>query len=264
MNTASNILKDLTLSKERFATPEEGIAELRGKEGGLEAVHIYLENIDSKAYGRKEYFDIYRESKLSKLDAWIYENLIIESEYRSYLDKYLPLEDKLSFTDIDEYILQRHYRRKAIRGLSKRLASFDLKAWKKSRYGFRYERKTNFALKDGTLWRFDFRNPLESLFVLNDDGERYILSRGGSGGSHQRYCYTVFTVIFYELSKYKVIKHHLLKYNSLNKFEYIKTFNKPIITIDLGCNYGIPEKLMKEIIEHGVDFQKVRELCEPY
>lgn len=160
--------------------------------------------------------------------------------------------------------MQRHYRGKAAKILSGQRKIFDLKEWKRPRYGFSYTRKTNLTLADGTLWDFDFRNILESLFILNEKYSRYILARGGSGGSYQRFCYTVYTVIFHELGKRAKIKHHLLKYNSFNRFEYIKTFTNSIVTFDLGSNYLIPEGLRRKIKEAGVSFEKVRKLCEAH
>lgn len=251
---ADPLLKNLVFWDGRISSIEEGIKKLEGKEKDLEATHIYLELIHPDCYKKKEYFNISKVEKLSKLDEWTYEKLVDENEYKEYLDKYLKIKDKLKFDDVDKYILQRHYYPKAIDILSKKLSSFNLGAWQKKRFGYRYERKTELFLKDGTNLRFDFRNILESLFILKNEGNKYILAIGGSGGSYQRERYTLFTAIFYLLSKNNVIKHYLLKYNCFDKFEYIKTFNKPIITFDLGCNYPLDEKLRKEIRDNGIEF----------
>ena len=111
-------------------------------------------------------------------------------------------------------------------------------------------------LKNGKPFHFDFRNTLESIFILKNGKNKQILAVGGSGGSGQRAKYTLFTAIFYLLGKKKKIKHHLLKYDSFNKYKYIATYNKPIITWDLGSNYSLSENLRKEIGKNGVRLGK--------
>ncbi len=77
-----SLLHNLSVYGEHFSTPEEGIERLRGKESQLEVVHIYLDYINSEAYGKKEYFEISRYNKLTKLDEWIFEHLIDQDKYR--------------------------------------------------------------------------------------------------------------------------------------------------------------------------------------
>jgi hypothetical protein len=256
----NSLLKNLVFWNGRISSIEEGIRKLKGKEKYLEAIHVYLESIRLDDYKKKEYFNISKVEKLSKLDEWIYDKLVNEEEYRGYLDKYLKLKNKLKFDDIDKYILKKHYYPKAIDMLSKRLINFNLDAWQKKRFSYKYERKTELFLKDGSNLRFDFRNTLESIFILKANGDKCILAIGGSGGSYQRERYTLFTAIFYLLSRSRTIKHHLLKYNHFNKFEYIRTFHKPIITIDFGSNYPLDEKLQKKISNYGIQF-KLTYLC---
>jgi len=186
--------------------------------------------------------------------------LIDEKEYRRYLNKYLPLKKKLKYKDVDEYILNKHYRPKAIKILSKTRKSFDLKKWTRKRFKYEYKRKTNLNLKNGESFHFDFRNTLESIFILKNGKDKQILAIGGSGGSGQREKYSVFTAIFYLLGKKKKIKHHLLRYNAFNKYKYITTYNKPIITWDLGSNYNLDKNLHKEIEKNGIQLDKIRKL----
>jgi len=257
MAKAEQILRNLTYDYPLIPihSVEDGVKKLDGKQELLEAIHIYIECFSPELYPpKKEYFNISRVNKLTKLDEWIFEHLIDEKEYRGYLDKYLPLRlrYKLKYDDVDEFILNKHYRPKAIKTLSRTKKSFNLKEWTKKRFGYRYERKSNLILKEGDAYPLDFRNSLESIFILKNDEDKQILSRGGSGSSGQRMDYTMFTAIFYLLGKKKTIRHYLLRYNSFNKYEYITTYYRSIVTWDLGSNYSLDKKLEKEIVKGGV------------
>lgn len=255
MAKVEQILKNLTYDYPLISihSIEEGVKKLNGKQELLEAIHIYIECFSSELYPpKKEYFHISRVNKLTRLDEWIFEHLIDEKVYRGYLDKYLPLRDKLKYDDVDEFILNKHYRPKAIKTLSRTKKSFNLNEWKKKRFGYRYERKSNLILKEGYAYPLDFRNSLESIFILKNGEDKQILSRGGSGSSGQRMNYTMFTAIFYLLGKRKRIRHYLLRYNSFNKYDYITTYYRPIVTWDLGSNYSLDKKLEKEIVKSGI------------
>ena len=264
MTRIKKILKNLALNDPQLSISsiEEGIEKLKGKEEFLEAIHIYIENLSPKLYPpKKKYFDISKVDKFTKLDEWIYDHLVDNAEYGEYLNRYLPLKKKLGYNDVDEYIMEKHYRPKAIKALSETRKSFSLQAWTRKRFGYRCRRKTNLILKEGMSFPLDFRNTLESLFILKKGDDKQILARGGSGSSGQRMEYTMFTVIFYLLAKKKKIKHHLIKYNSFNEYEYINTYYKPIITWDLGSNYpSLDERLRKDVIKDGVDFDRIRKL----
>jgi hypothetical protein len=49
-----------------------------------------------------------------------------------------------------------------------------------------------------------------------------------------------------------------MKYNCQNKFEYIESFDKPVITFDLGGNYPLEKDLKSEIIKNGIGMEKVK------
>lgn len=224
MTKARQILNNLVIdySRPSIYSVEDGVKKFDGKQKNLEAIHIYIDNLSPKTYPPKnKYYHIERVDALTKLDEWIYEHLAENKEYGRYLDKYLPLKDKLKYKDVDEYILKKHYRPKAIKILLQRRKTFNLGQWTKERFKYRYERKTNLNLKDGRPFRFDFRNPLENLFIMKRGQDKHILAVGGSGGSLQREKYTVFTAIFYLLGKKEKIKHHLIKYDAFNKYRYI-------------------------------------------
>ena len=104
-------------------------------------------------------------------------------------------------------------------------------------------------MKGGKGSPFDFRNSLESLFILKNKKDKWILARGGSGSSGEHMEYTMFTAIFHLLGKKVGIKHYLLKYNSFNRYKYITAFYKPIVTINSGSNYPLGEGLREEIIK---------------
>ena len=213
------LLENLQISyNNRISTIEDGLQKLKGRENDLEAIHIYIELNKSSNFRKKKYYNISKINRLSRLDEWIYGNLLVDEDYRKYLDKYLKLKSKLSYEDVDEYILDRHYRPEAIKILPKKVKSFNMKDWEKKSFRFNYERKSNLKLKDGTDLRFDFRNMLQSFFILNKGSDKFILAIGGSGSSYQRERYTLFTAIFYLLGKERSICHHLLKYNCNNEF----------------------------------------------
>jgi hypothetical protein len=259
MKTQSlQLLKNLQIWYGHISTVEESVKKLEDRAGDLEAIHIYIDFIHANAFRKKEFYNISKSDRLSKLDEWIFENIVEEKEYRKYLDKYLGLKDSLKYDDVDEYILEKHYRPVAIETLSKKINKFNLNDWTKKRFRYNYERKTNLLLKDGTNFRFDFRNQLESLFILNESDDKYILAIGGSGSSYQRERYTMFTAIFYLLGKEKTIWHHLLMYNCYNEFEYIKSFNRPIVTYDLGSNYSLDEDLKRGIRKNGINIEKIK------
>lgn len=229
---------------------------MQGRQKDLEVIYIYLEHLTYKALdkgNRKKYLNITKRETLNKLDEWIFDNLIDQAEYRKYLEKYFALKQKLKIKDIDEYILNKHYRPRAIDTLNTSKKKFDLKEWTKPRFKYEYQRKTNLWLKDGRQFSFDFRNVLESPFILKGKDAKIILAVGGCGGSGQREKYTMFTSIYFLLGKKQKIKHHLLKYNSVNKFKYLGTFDKPIITFDLGSNYPLGNELKKEIWENSIE-----------
>jgi len=262
MTKPRKILENLTLNHPRpsISSIEKGMEELKGKEKFLEAIHIFIESFSPKLYPpKKKYFNISKFDKPSKLDKWIYKNLVDNHQYSQYLDEYLPLRKKLDYEDVDDYILEKHYRSKAIRILSKSRRSFDLQKWTKKRFGYDFQRKTNLPLKEGRQFPLDFRNILESLYILKKGEDKLILTRGGGGSSGQRMKYTLFTTVFSLLGKNKRIKHYLLKYNSINEYEYITTYYRPIISINYGSNYpSLDKKLRKKIIKNGISFAKIK------
>jgi len=259
MPKAQELLKNLTFDgRLQIQSVEDGVKKLQSK--NLEAVHIFIDQLTDKAWekgNRKKYFNVSKIDLLNKLDEWIFKNLADENDYRKYLAKYSPLKKKLKYDNVDEYILDKYYRPQAIKTLKKTKKSFDLAKWTKKRFKYDYQRKTNLYLKDGSQFRFDFRNWLTSFFILKNQGDKAVLGVGGGGSSGQRENYTKFTTIFYLLSRKQEITHHLLKYNAENEFEYVRSFNKPLITLDLGSNYDLSEDLRKEIKDGGVEIEWV-------
>lgn len=69
----------------------------------------------------------------------------------------------------------------------------------------------------------------------------------------------MFTAIFYLLAKKRKIPHHILKYNSFNEFEYLKTLRRVLVTWDLGMNYPLDRKLIDEIRSRGVQADQFRQ-----
>lgn len=256
INKVKQLLHNLIIDYGKpIGSLESGLRELRGERGRLEVIHVYIENLSPKAYPpKKKYFDITRVNAHSKLDSWIYKNSVNNEEYGKYLDCY-QARRSMQDDDVDEYIMNKHYRSQAIELLSKTLQKFNLEEWMRPRFRYEYCRKTNLQLKDGTSFNFDFRNALESFFILHEGEDKRILAIGGSGSSGQRERYTYFTTLFYMLEKEQGIPNHLLRYDAFNRYRYIGTYDKSIITFDFGSNYSIEEKLRKEVVGYGVSLK---------
>lgn len=253
--TAQEILKNLFFSNIRITSPEQGARELKDYTQDLEVIHIYIENINPRHFRKKKYFNIRKVEIVSRLDEWVYQNLVTNEEYAQLLNKHRSIQQKLGSDAIDAYILNRYYRPKAIAILRKQHKKFNLPEWSAKRNRLEYHRKTALRLKNGNEFRFDFRNNLETLFVINRHGQKEILGVGGGGGSLQREHFTVLTTTFYLLdAKRGIIPNHLLRYDSSNHFHYCNTFYKPIITFDYGSNYSLDRKMREEVMEYGIDY----------
>lgn len=249
MTKIQKLFENLTLNRLNIHTVGQGLKALEGKQKDLQAIHIYIETTAVETFRKKKYFHISKINLPSWLDQWIYKNLVTDAEYKKYLEKY---KDEIKYDEIDEHILEKHYRKKAIATLFKKKKSFDLDEWTKPRYSLSYRRRTNIELKDGTELHFDFRTHLISLFILNQGQDKRILAIGGGGNSGSREEYTVFTALFYLLGKKKPITHHLLKYDSLNKYSYIVGYKKSIVTYTLGFNYELDNESRTEIEENSI------------
>lgn len=170
-----------------------------------------------------------------------------QNEYAAYLDRYRPMVQSGKIKkNIDEYILDRHYRPKAIKKL-RHEKNFDLALWTEEQVRLEYRRRTNLYWKSGEEFRFDYRNPVESLFIRKKGSDRAVFGVGGSGGSGQRQMNTFFTVVFYLLGKKTRIPHFLLKYNGFNEFEYIGRKYRMVLTAGFGSNFNLDERLAREI-----------------
>jgi len=249
---------DLFPDKPSIESVEDGIAWLAGRQDDLAAIHIWFELPDASCFRKKEYFHVRKYERMTKLDEWIHQNLIDNEEYGRYLDQYRSQRDRLKFENIDEYIMNRHYRSRAIASLKKRKRNFKMEDWTRPRRGLDYERRSGLVLKNGSEYRFDFRSPLETLFILRENGLKKILAAGGFGGSGRRLDYTLFTAVFYLLAKKRPILHHLILYDRFNRFKFVRSYARPLVAAWLGMNYPLDQKLISEIRKTGVDFSSVQ------
>lgn len=145
------------------AAINEGIVALRSCVKDLSAVHIRIAYPVLSTWRKKKYYHITKQEICSRLDEWIFEHLVKQDEYAAYLDRYRPMiQDRKIKKDIDEYIMDRHYRPKAIKILRCR-KHFDLALWMKKRICLEYRRRSNLYWKSGEEFRFDYRNSVESL-----------------------------------------------------------------------------------------------------
>jgi len=251
MREAAEFLNNLVLGKEYLkATIKEGVAALKPYAKDLEAVHIRIDHPDLSTWRKKKYFHILRQVVCSRLDEWIFEHLVNQNEYAAFLKRYRPMRARGEIGDIDEYIMDTHYRPQAIEIL-RRKKSFDLGRWTKKRVCLEYLRRSNLYWKDGTEFMFDYRNAVQSLFIRKDNGDREVIGVGGVGSSGQREINTFFTAVFYILGKKVRIPYFLLRYNGFNEFEYVGWRNRPVLTAGFGSNFNLDEHLEMEIWKKG-------------
>lgn len=124
-------------------TLKEGVAALKPFSGNLYAVHIRIDYLSPSTWRKKKYYHIAKQEIYSRLDEWIFKHLIDQNEYAAYLDRYRPIVQGGKIKkDIDEYIMDKHYRPNAIKELSSK-EGFDLNLWTKPRNRMEYSRRTN-------------------------------------------------------------------------------------------------------------------------
>lgn len=252
MKEASELLKNLVyVSGYLKATIREGVVALKPYTKELEAVHIRIDYPDPSIWRRKKYYHILRQEVCSRLDEWIFEHLVDQNEYAVYLERYRPAKARGEIEDIDEHIMNTHYRPQAIKMLRHK-KFFNLARWTKKRICLEYHRRSNLYWKNGDEIRFDYRNSVESLFIRKNDGDKEVIGVGGSGSSGQREMCTFFTAVFYLLGKKARITHFLLKYNGFNEFEYIGCKYRTILTPGFGSNFDLDKRLFKEVWKKGL------------
>jgi len=252
MKEATKLLENLVYSKGYLkATIKEGVVVLKPYVKELEAIHIRIDYPDPSTWRKREYWHISKEEICSWLDEWIFKHLVVENEYAAYLERYRPAKARGEFEDIDEHIMNTHYRPRAIKMLRCK-KFFNLARWTKKRTILEYQRRSNLYWKNGDEFRFDYRNSVESLFVRKNGGNREVIGVGGSGSSGQREMGTFFTAVFYVLGKKARILHFLLNYNGFNKFEYIGRKYRTILTPGFGSNFDLDKRLYREIQKKGL------------
>ncbi len=232
------------------ATIKEGVAALKPYAKYLEAIHIRIDYPDPSTWRKKKYWHISKKEICSKLDEWIFKHLIDQNEYAAYLDRYRSLQARGKIEDIDEHIMDRHYRPKAIKALQCK-KFFNMARWTKKRIRMEYSRRSNLCWKNGDECRFDYRNPVESLFIHKNGGDKEVIGIGGYAGSSQRENYTFFTTVFYLLSKKTRIPNFLLEYNGFNEYEYIGCKYRTVLTSGFGSNFDLDKRLYREIRGNG-------------
>ncbi|MCG2705563.1 MAG: hypothetical protein L6309_05810 [Candidatus Omnitrophica bacterium] len=251
MKETSELLKNLVYGAGYLKTTiKEGVITLKPYAKDLEAIHIRIDYPDPSTWRKKKYYHISREEVYSRLDEYIFKHLIDQNEYAAYLKRYRPAKAQGKIGDIDEHIMDIHYRPRAIKML-RRKKFFNLARWTKKRICLEYHRRSNLYWKSGEEFRFDYRNPVESLFIRKNHANREVIGIGGAGGSSQRETNTFFTAVFYVLGKKTRIPHYLLQYSGLNEFEYIGRRYRPVLTAGFGNNFSLDERLAKEIWKKG-------------
>lgn len=233
------------------ATIKEGIAALKPYARDLEAIHIRIDYPDPSTWRKKKYYHILRQEVCSRLDEWIFEHLVDQNEYAAYLERYRPVKARGEIMDIDEHIMDTHYRPQAI-GILRRKKSFNLDCWTKKRVCLEYHRRSNLYWKSGDEFRFDYRNPVQSLFIRKNSDDREMIGVGGAGSSGQREINTFFTTVFYLLGKKTRIPHFLLKYNGFNELEYVGQKYRTVLTSGFGSNFNLDKRIEKEVRKKGL------------
>lgn len=253
MKEAAKLLQNLVYRNGYLkVTIKEGVAALKPYANELEAVHIRIDYPDLSTWRKKEYWHISREEICSRLDEWIFKHLVDQNEYAAYLERYRPAKAQGKIKDdIDEYIMNTHYRPQAIKMLRCK-KFFNLARWTKKRISLEYHRRSNLYWKDGAEFRFDYRNSVESLFIRNNGGDKEVIGMGGSGSSGQRQMCTFFTAVFYLLGKKTRIPHFLLEYDGFSEFKYIGRKYRTVLTPGFGSNFDLDKRLYREIYKKGL------------
>jgi len=251
MKEASKLFKNLVYRSGYLkGTIKEGVAALKPYARELEVIHIRIDYPDPSTWRKKEYWHISREEICSRLDEWIFKHLVEQNEYAAYLERYRPAKALGDIGDIDEHIMNMHYRPQAIKML-RRKKFFNLTCWTKKRISLEYRRRSNLYWKDGDEVRFDCRNSVESLFIRKNGGDKEVIGIGGSGSSGQREMCTFFTAVFYLLEKSAQIPRYLFKQNGFNEFEYIGRKCRTVLTSGFGSNFDLDKRLYMEIQKNG-------------
>jgi hypothetical protein len=256
MNTPQELLKNLVYVRwDHDLTLEEGLAKFEPYAKDLESIHFKFEFLDSSCGRKKKYFHIKKEEIHSRLDEWIYKNTLdlmsnkCHQEYAAYLDRYRPLLEAGKIKDIDEYIMNKHYRPQAVRILSKK-KSFNKLLWSQDRTRMIYKRRINMWTKDGA------ELPLvNTFFIRRNNGNKEIIGMGDGSGSLYRQHATFFTAIFYLLGKKNKISQYVLKYNKFNEFEYVGRYFRIIIPPSFGSNFDLDNSLYREIRKKGKELK---------
>ena len=251
MKEAAKLLQDLVYRSGYLkATIKEGIAALKPYAKQLEVIHIRIDYPDPSTWRKKEYWHISREEICSRLDERIFKHLVDENEYAAYLKRYRPAQVRGEIKDIDEHIMDTHYRPQAIKIL-RRKKFFNLARWTKKRICMEYHRRSNLYWKNGDEHRFDYRNSVESLFIRKKGDDKEVIGVGGSGSSGQREMCTFFTAVFYLLGKKTRIPHYLVKQNGFNELEYVGRKYRTVLTPGFGSNFDLDKRLYREIQKKG-------------
>ena len=233
------------------ATINEGVAALKPYAKDLEAIHIRIDYPDPSTWRKKKYWHISREEICSRLDEWIFKHLVEQNEYAAYLERYRPAKARGEIKDIDEHIMNTHYRPQAIKIL-RRKKFFNLARWIKKRVCMEYHRRSNLYWKNGDEHRFDYRNPVESFFIRRNGDDKEVIGIGGPAGSGQREMCTFFTAVFHILGRTARIPHYLLEYSGFNEYEYIGRRYRTVLTSGFGSNFDLDKRLYGEIQKKGL------------
>ena len=251
MKEAAKLLQNLVYCSGYLKpTIKDGVAALRPYAEQLEIIHIRIDYPDPSTLRKKEYWHISREEICSRLDGWIFKHLVNQNEYAIYLERYRPAKARGEIKDIDEHIMNTHYRPQAIKIL-RRKKFFNLARWTKKRISLEYLRRSNLYWKNGDEIRFDYRNSVESLFIRKNGGDKEVIGVGGSGSSGQREMCTFFTAVFYLLGKKTRIPYYLFKQNGFNEFEYAGRKYRAVLTSGFGRNFDLDRRFYKEIQKNG-------------
>jgi len=249
MKEPSELFNNLIYHSEYLkATIKEGVAALKPYAKELEVIHIRIDYPDSSTWRKKKYWHISKEEICSRLDEWVFKHLIDQNEYAAYLERYRPAKAREEIGDIDEHIMNMHYRPQAIKILRGK-KSFNLARWTKKRVRMEYRRRSNLYWKNGDEYRYC--NPVESLFIRKNGGDKEVIGIGGFGGSGQREMCTFFTAVFYLLSKKTRIPHYLFNQNGFNELEYIGRKHSTVLIPGFGSNFDLDKRLYMEIQKKG-------------
>lgn len=246
-----SLLQGLEYSYDHFKSHKEIYRKLKNK--NPYTITVLIDHLKPEYWNRKEYVKKTKIECIPKFTQLLYEYLGKEYDgrnaanqiYGEWLDKYRPiLKKQNSKKDIDEYIQEVELVPRYKEEIFKRFKNHQKLL---SPY-CRTNRERYYNLPE-PLNRVDWRNSFDNIFIWFD-GDRKLISRGGSGGSGSREINSKFIYGLALINKEKPVPSYLFLYSRDNELKFIQAFDELCVpNFDVGSNYHLDWDDRKQIIK---------------